>query len=189
MVFGSLAGEQATERAATAGNGNEAAIEAQAAGVEQRLKDLVNQDGGENWAKFRDEMGMAMEEGCGISRTPELMQKTIDSWQSCRNASSTVRITDTSSVFNTDLLYTIELGHGLNVAKCIAHSAMARKRFPRHARRLDEGCAERDDVDSSNAPSPSAMLMARLAGVQRREVYYAAASSTSLRWGRSGCSR
>lgn len=43
VVFGRLAGEQATERAATAGNGNEAAIEAQAAGVEQRLKDLVNQ--------------------------------------------------------------------------------------------------------------------------------------------------
>lgn len=42
VVFGRLAGEQATERAATAGNGNEAAIEAQAAGVEQRLKDLVN---------------------------------------------------------------------------------------------------------------------------------------------------
>lgn len=62
VVFGRLAGEQATERAATAGNGNEAAIEAQAAGVEQRLKDLVNQDGGENWAKIRDEMGMAMEE-------------------------------------------------------------------------------------------------------------------------------
>lgn len=57
MVFGRLAGEQATERAATAGNGNEAAIEAQAAGVEQRLKDLVNRDGGENWAKIRDEMG------------------------------------------------------------------------------------------------------------------------------------
>lgn len=88
VVFGRLAGEQATERAATAGNGNEAAIEAQAAGVEQRLKDLVNQDGGENWAKIRDEMGMAMEEGCGIYRTPELMQKPSTSWQSCRNASS-----------------------------------------------------------------------------------------------------
>ncbi|XPE49181.1 FAD-binding protein [Shigella flexneri] len=62
-----LAGEQATERAATAGNGNKAAIEAQAAGVEQRLKDLVNQDGSENWAKMRDEMGVAMEEGCGIT--------------------------------------------------------------------------------------------------------------------------
>ncbi len=66
VVFGRLAGEQATERAATAGNGNEAAIEAQAAGVEQRL-DLVNQDGGENWAKIRDEMGLAMEQGLRVS--------------------------------------------------------------------------------------------------------------------------
>ncbi|XPE63660.1 hypothetical protein ACNKHU_26885 [Shigella flexneri] len=50
-----------------------------------------------------------------------------------------MRITDTSSVFNTDLLYTIELGHG-NVAECMAHSAMARKesarRTPASGRRL-----------------------------------------------------
>ena len=39
---------------------------------------LVNQEGNENWAKIRDEMGLSMEEGCGIYRTPELMQKTID---------------------------------------------------------------------------------------------------------------
>lgn len=139
VVFGRLAGEQATERAATAGNGNEAAIEAQAAGVEQRLKDLVNQDGGENWAKIRDEMGLAMEEGCGIYRTPELMQKTIDKLAELQERFKRVRITDTSSVFNTDLLYTIELGHGLNVAECMAHSAMARKEsaaLPASGRRL-----------------------------------------------------
>lgn len=159
----SSGGEQATERAATAGNGNEAAIEAQAAGVEQRLKDLVNQDGGENWAKIRDEMGMAMEEGCGIYRTPELMQKTIDKLAELQERFKRVRITDTSSVFNTDLLYTIELGHGLNVAECMAHSAMARKESRGAHQRLDEGCTERDDVNFSNTPSPSAMLMARLA--------------------------
>ncbi|EEY6265108.1 succinate dehydrogenase/fumarate reductase flavoprotein subunit, partial [Escherichia coli] len=147
VVFGRLAGEQATERAATAGNGNEAAIEAQAAGVEQRLKDLVNQDGGENWAKIRDEMGLAMEEGCGIYRTPELMQKTIDKLAELQERFKRVRITDTSSVFNTDLLYTIELGHGLNVAECMAHSAMARKESRGAHQRLDEGCTERDDVN------------------------------------------
>ncbi|CDL61511.1 Succinate dehydrogenase flavoprotein subunit [Klebsiella pneumoniae IS39] len=30
--------------------------------MEQRLKDLVNQEGNENWAKIRDEMGLSMEE-------------------------------------------------------------------------------------------------------------------------------
>ncbi|MDO1920564.1 succinate dehydrogenase/fumarate reductase flavoprotein subunit, partial [Escherichia coli] len=58
-----------------------------------------------------------------------------------------VRITDTASVFNTDLLYAIELGHGLNVAECMAHYAMARKDARGAHQRLDEGCTERDDVN------------------------------------------
>jgi fumarate reductase flavoprotein subunit len=41
-------------------------VGSQTVGAENRLKDLVNQQGNENWAKIRDEMGMSMEEGCGI---------------------------------------------------------------------------------------------------------------------------
>lgn len=48
-------------------------------------------------------MGLAMEEGCGIYRTPELMQKTIDKLAELQERFKRVRITDTSSVFNTDL--------------------------------------------------------------------------------------
>ena len=147
VVFGRLAGEQAMQRAAQAGEANGAALDAQAADVEQRLKDLVNQEGNENWAKIRDEMGLSMEEGCGIYRTPELMQKTIDKLAELHERFKRVRITDNSSVFNTDLLYTIELGHGLNVAECMAHSAIARKESRGAHQRLDEGCTERDDVN------------------------------------------
>jgi len=134
-------------RAATAGTANSAALDAQVADVEQRLKKLVNQEGTENWAKIRDEMGLSMEEGCGIYRTPELMQKTIDKLAELQERFKRVRVTDTSSVFNTDLLYTIELGHGLNVAECMAHSAFARKESRGAHQRLDEGCTERDDVN------------------------------------------
>ncbi|EME5227162.1 succinate dehydrogenase/fumarate reductase flavoprotein subunit, partial [Shigella flexneri] len=83
----------------------------------------------------------------GIYRTPELMQKTIDKLAELQERFKRVRITDTSSVFNTDLLYTIELSHGLNVAECMAHSAMARKESRGAHQRLDEGCTERDDVN------------------------------------------
>ncbi len=117
------------------------------ADVEKRLKNLVNQEGNENWAKIRDEMGLSMEEGCGIYRTPELMQKTVDKLAELQERFKRVHITDTSSVFNTDLLYTIELGHGLNVAECMAHSALARKESRGAHQRLDEGCTERDDVN------------------------------------------
>ncbi|EBP8763162.1 hypothetical protein ACV76_05890, partial [Salmonella enterica] len=104
-------------------------------------------EGNENWSKIRDEMGLSMEEGCGIYRTPELMQKTIDKLAELQERFKRVRISDTSSVFNTDLLYTIELGHGLNVAECMAHSALARKESRGAHQRLDEGCTERDDVN------------------------------------------
>lgn len=74
---------------------NVAALDAQAADVEKRLKDLVNQEGNENWAKIRDEMGLSMEEGCGIYRTPELMQKTIDKLAELQERFKRVRIPTT----------------------------------------------------------------------------------------------
>jgi fumarate reductase flavoprotein subunit len=133
-------------------------------------------------------MGLSMEEGCGIYRTPELMQKTVDKLAELQERFKRVRITDTSSVFNTDLLYTIELGHGLNVAECMAHSALARKESRGAHQRLDEGCTERDDVnflkhtlafrDADGTPS----------GVQRCENHHSAAGKTRVRCG-SGSSR
>lgn len=50
-------------------------------------------------------------------------------------------------MFNTDLLYTIELGYGTDVAECMAHSAFNRKESRGAHQRPDEGCTERDDVN------------------------------------------
>ncbi len=128
--------------------------------MEQRLKDLVNQEGNENWAKIRDEMGLSMEEGCGIYRTPELMQKTIDKLAELQERFKRVRITDNSSVFNTNLLYTIELGHGLNVAECMAHSAIARKESRGRTSVWMKAVPNATTSTSSSTLSPSARPMA-----------------------------
>ncbi|RJT09329.1 fumarate reductase (quinol) flavoprotein subunit [Rahnella inusitata] len=148
VVFGRMAGEQAALRAAQVTDfGNPAALDAQVQDIENRLSALMQQEGDENWAAIRDEMGLAMEEGCGIYRTTELMQKTIDKLAELKERFKRVKINDTSSVFNTDLLYTIELGHGLEVAECMAHSAFNRRESRGAHQRLDEGCTERDDVN------------------------------------------
>lgn len=148
VVFGRMAGEQAALRAAQATDfGNTAALDAQVRDIENRLSALMQQEGDESWAAIRDEMGLAMEEGCGIYRTTELMQKTIDKLAELKERFKRVKINDTSSVFNTDLLYTIELGHGLEVAECMAHSAFNRRESRGAHQRLDEGCTERDDVN------------------------------------------
>ncbi|UHM92601.1 fumarate reductase (quinol) flavoprotein subunit [Rahnella victoriana] len=148
VVFGRMAGEKAAERAAEAKDtSNSAALDAQVRDIENRLAALMAQEGDESWAAIRDEMGLAMEEGCGIYRTTELMQKTIDKLAELKERFKRVKIQDTSSVFNTDLLYTIELGHGLEVAECMAHSAINRRESRGAHQRLDEGCTERDDVN------------------------------------------
>ncbi|CAM3967836.1 fumarate reductase (quinol) flavoprotein subunit [Rahnella bruchi] len=148
VVFGRMAGEKAAERAAQAKDtGNSVALDAQVRDIENRVAALMVQEGDESWAAIRDEMGLAMEEGCGIYRTTELMQKTIDKLAELKERFKRVKIQDTSSVFNTDLLYTIELGHGLEVAECMAHSALHRRESRGAHQRLDEGCTERDDVN------------------------------------------
>lgn len=146
-VFGRLAGENAAAHALQHPAKSNSVVEAQARDCESRLKGLVNQQGKESWSALRDEMGLAMEEGCGIYRTPELMQKTIDKLAELQERFRQVHISDTSSVYNTQLLYSIELGHGLNVAECMAHSAMQRKESRGAHQRLDEGCTTRNDEE------------------------------------------
>ncbi|MQL48281.1 fumarate reductase (quinol) flavoprotein subunit [Photorhabdus khanii] len=145
VVFGRLAGEEAVKHAQQAKSVNNRALDAQASDVAARLNNLLKQEGTESWSKIRDEMGISMEEGCGIYRTPELMQKTIDKIAELKDRFKHVNITDKTSVFNTDLLYTIELGFGLDVAECMIHSAINRKESRGAHQRLDTGCTERDD--------------------------------------------
>ncbi|RRD42603.1 succinate dehydrogenase/fumarate reductase flavoprotein subunit, partial [Tessaracoccus sp. OH4464_COT-324] len=56
-----------------------------------------------------------------------------------------IRIADRSSVFNTNVLYTVELGYILDVSQSIANSAIERKESRGAHQRLDY--TERDDVN------------------------------------------
>ncbi|QBY45376.1 fumarate reductase (quinol) flavoprotein subunit [Arsenophonus nasoniae] len=147
VVFGRLAGIEAAKYATEASPANKNAIELKVREIETNLTKLFNQKGKENWANIRDEMGIAMEEGCGIYRTPELMQKTINKLAELKERFKHIEITDHSSVFNTALLYTIELGFSLDVAECMAHSAFYRKESRGAHQRLDEDCTDRDDAN------------------------------------------
>lgn len=145
VVIGKVAGEYAAQRAVETQNINTQAVDAQAKDVVNRLHALLDQEGNENWSQIRDEMGDSMEEGCGIYRTEESMQKTVDKIAELKERFKKVRISDRSSVFNTDMLYTIELGTILDVAQSISSSAVARKESRGAHQRLDY--VERDDTN------------------------------------------
>ena len=145
VVLGRVAGEHAAQRASEAKSANQSAVDAQANDVVRRLEDLFKQEGTENWADIREEMGSAMEEGCGIYRTQESMQSAVDKIAELKERYKRIRISDRSSVFNTNVLYTVELGYILDVAQSIANSAIERKESRGAHQRLDY--TERDDVN------------------------------------------
>ena len=146
MVFGKVAGEQAAEFAATQQHGNTQALVAKAEALIKQHLSLLDIDGTENPADIRNELGMSMEAGVVIYRTEELMQGTIDKINELKARYKKIKINDKSSVFNTDLLYAIELGYMLDVAEAMAHSAINRKESRGSHQRLD-GYEERDDVN------------------------------------------
>lgn len=145
VVFGRLAGESAAKRAAEFTGWNDDAINQQIDAVKARIDALMNQEGDENWADIRTEMGKTMEAGCGIYRQEDLMQATIDKLAELKERYKNISIKDKGKVFNTDLLYAIEVGYGLEVAEAMAHSAILRRESRGAHQRLDENCTERDD--------------------------------------------
>lgn len=145
VVFGKVAGENAARRALEVTARNQPQIDAQAKDVVARLHALANQEGNESWSDIRNQMGDAMEEGCGIYRTQESMEATVNKIQELKERYKNISVKDKSSVFNTDLLYKIELGFILDVAQSIACSAVERKESRGAHQRLDY--VERDDVN------------------------------------------
>lgn len=145
-VFGQLAGQEAANYAANSTHKEIAPLRKKAEEIMQRTEALLNSKGTEKMADIRQEMGDAMEEGVGIYRTKESMQKTINKLAELKVRYKNIQINDKSSVFNTEFLYAIELGYLLDTAEAMAHSAILREESRGSHQRLD-GFEKRDDLN------------------------------------------
>ncbi|WP_435236420.1 fumarate reductase (quinol) flavoprotein subunit [Psychromonas sp. PT13] len=145
-VFGQLAGQEAANFAREHEHIDSSIVEKHAADIMQRTEALLHNDGTENMADIRLEMGDSMEEGVGIYRTKESMQKTIDKLTELKERYKNIKIVDKSSVFNTEFLYALELGYLLDTAEAMAYSAIAREESRGSHQRID-GFDKRDDVN------------------------------------------
>jgi fumarate reductase flavoprotein subunit len=147
LVFGKLAGDEATKTAKSVSFGNTDSLLKQAEAVEKRVSVFKTQTGGkERVANIRKEMTQTMEDGCGIYRMQDTMQQTCDKLAELRERFKNIELDDKSSVWNTDWLAAIELDYQLDVAQSIAHSAIQRKESRGAHQRLD-GYEQRDDVN------------------------------------------
>jgi len=129
LVFGTRAGRAAAAYAGTVSPPASAAIDALAADEQRRLdRQFLRQDGGkERIATVRQEMQKTMEEGAGIYRDEEKMQKTCKTLRTLRERFKNIIIEDRGSTFNTEIMNALELDFMLDVAEAVANSALKRR--------------------------------------------------------------
>jgi len=73
------------------------------------------------------------------------MQKTLDTIRSLKQQYAKAGIKDASKQYNTELLYFLELGCGLDIAEATCMGALQRRESRGAHQRLDEGCTVRND--------------------------------------------
>jgi fumarate reductase flavoprotein subunit len=107
---------------------------------------VARSNGTERIATLRSEMARSMEDGCGIYRTAATMQATCDKLAELKQRYKRVQVDEHSKAWNTESLLAIALGYLLDVAQCIAVSAINRRESRGSHQRLD-GFEARDDLN------------------------------------------
>ena len=142
LVFGRRSGEHAAnfardvvERAL-----NDGLIDRENRGI-QAMMDRAGE--GELFGSIRLDMGRTMNERLAVFRDDEGMRDAVSKLTELRNRFDSVAVTDKGKTFNTNLLFTLELGFMLDCAEAIALSGLERKESRGAHFRTD--MPERDD--------------------------------------------
>ncbi|MDR5683415.1 MAG: fumarate reductase (quinol) flavoprotein subunit [Armatimonadota bacterium] len=146
LVFGARAGRAAAAHARESPPPSPNPLTALALDEEHRIqRDFLRKDGGDQRiASIRTEMQDAMESGCGIYRDDASLRATCDRLRDLRQRFHRIRLDDRTLAFNTELVAALELDFMLDVAQCVAHSALARTESRGSHQRTDH--PERDDA-------------------------------------------
>ena len=90
------------------------------------IQKLLANDKNESFGQIRLDMGTAMKEHFGVFRDEKGMLEGIEKIESVKKRAEDVYVADKGSIFNTNLLFTLELGFMVECAESIAVSAADR---------------------------------------------------------------
>jgi succinate dehydrogenase / fumarate reductase flavoprotein subunit len=95
---------------------------------ERRLQEMLDRpDNGDRWGNVRLAMGESMNRNLAVFRDQAGVQDTIHELQELKTRYARVPVHNKGKVFNTDLIFALELGFMLDCAETIAISALERK--------------------------------------------------------------
>ncbi len=144
VVFGKRAGIDASERARS--GDVRMPDERHGEAVEKRLADLLARPAtSDRIANVRMDMGRIMNEKVQVFRQEEQLKEGLDEVKALQKRFASVGVESKGKVFNTDLLFHIELGFMLDCAEMVAAAAIERKESRGAHYRLD--FPERNDSE------------------------------------------
>ena len=126
LVFGRRSGEHAAELAKSKSHDSvdDSAAEGQKASI-QRLLD--NEKNGDMFGQIRQDMGGAMNEHLAVYRNQSGMESALDTVRQLRERYRSVYVQDKGRTWNTNLVFTLELGFMLDCAEAVTLAAIERK--------------------------------------------------------------
>jgi succinate dehydrogenase / fumarate reductase flavoprotein subunit len=125
VVFGKLAGEAAATYAKDLSRFDVSPNHLR--DTENRLKAILDRPGnGEMTAKLRLELGEVMNEHLAVFREEKGMRVALDKIRTLKERYETLSIRHKGKIYNTDLIFFLELGYMLDLAETITMSGLAR---------------------------------------------------------------
>ncbi len=141
VVFGRRSAVNASEyiKSVDAGSGSDEHLNA----TKARLQSIFDREPNENWASIRNYMANEMTKGIGVFRDQASMEGAKAAIDDVTARVPKMSVQNKGKVFNTDLIFTLEMEFMADVARGIVHSALTRKESRGAHFRTD--IAERDD--------------------------------------------
>ena len=141
VVFGRRSAVHAADyiKSVDAGSGSDEHLNA----TKARIQSLMDREPNENWAAVRNFMANEMSKGIGVFRDQASMEGAKAALRNVNERMPKIAIQNKGKVFNTDLIFTLEMEFMADVGNAIVHSALTRKESRGAHFRTD--ITERDD--------------------------------------------
>ena len=141
VVFGRRSAVHAADyiKSIDSGSGSDEHLNA----TKSRIQSLLDRAPSENWAAVRNYMANEMTKGIGVFRDQSSMEGAKEAIDNVDERMANISVQNKGKVFNTDLIFTLEMEFMADVGKAIVHSALARKESRGAHFRTD--ITERDD--------------------------------------------
>ncbi len=125
LVFGKRAGQEAAcEAPQRKALGITPAAVRRAA---DEIRSYASHERYERYGIIREELGRTMGDNVGIYRTGERLRQGVDAIRQLRRRFRHIRLYDTGTVYNTNLIQILELKNMLDLALCVAVTALERQ--------------------------------------------------------------